>query len=87
MNGARSWMLYGADFALTIPNTARIDTTPAGAPSASGSEFVVRPGSLLIGGLGCLRQDLRTDAGVPVTRPRSAVSGRYPVRHYPALRR
>ena len=37
MNGARSWMLYGADFALTIPNTARIDTTPAGAPSASGS--------------------------------------------------
>jgi len=27
---------FGADFALTIPNTARIDTIPAGAPPASG---------------------------------------------------
>ena len=32
MNGARSWMLYGADFALSIPDTARIDTIPAASP-------------------------------------------------------
>ena len=37
-------------------------------------QIAPRPGSLRIGGLGCLRPGLTVDAGVPVTRPRSAVS-------------
>ena len=44
---------------------------PSKAPSARGLQFVARPGSLLVGGLGTV------GTGIPLPRPGSAITGKH----------